>query len=92
MTEPSSLEQAKLNRAAARERVTQTLGKLQDRLSPKTIARNAGRDIADAGTAAIATSVDTVKRNPGAIAGASAVAGLFLARHRIAALFRRGKP
>jgi hypothetical protein len=28
-------------------------------------------------------------RNPGAVAGATAVAGLFLARHRIASLFRR---
>lgn len=28
-------------------------------------------------------------RNPGAVAGVTAVAGLFLARHRLAGLFRK---
>lgn len=89
MTDSPKLAQAKLNAAAARERVTQTLGQLQAKVSPKTLARNAARDLTDAGTAAASASVETVRRNPGIIAGATAVAGLFLARHRIAALFHR---
>jgi ElaB/YqjD/DUF883 family membrane-anchored ribosome-binding protein len=82
---------AEIESALARQRVMMTLGQLQDRLNPKKLALNAGRDVADASTAALNASVDTVKRNPGPAAGMAAVAGLFLARHRIVGLFRRGR-
>ena len=72
----------------ARERLSRTVGQLQDRLSPKQIARRAVRDAGDRSTAA----VDTARRNPGTAAGLVACAGLFLARHRIASLFRRRRP
>lgn len=87
MTE--SLMKAELERDAARARVTQTLGDLQERLNPKTLARNAARDLTEAGSVIADKGAHTLKRNPGAVAGATAVAGLFLARHRIAGLFRR---
>ncbi len=87
MTE--SLTQAEIERDAARARVTQTLGELQDRLNPRTLARNAARDLTEAGSVIADKGAHTLKRNPGAVAGATAVAGLFLARHRIAGLFRR---
>ncbi len=84
-----SLAQAERDRDAARAQVSQTLGQLQDRLNPKTLARNAARDLTEAGTVIADKSAHTLKRNPGTVAGATAVAGLFLARHRIAGLFRR---
>ena len=82
---------AEIEAALARQRVMMTVGQLQDRLNPRRLALNASRDVADAGTAALTASVETVKRNPGPAAGAAAVAGLFLARHRIVGLFRRGR-
>ncbi|WP_380781261.1 phosphatase [Sphingomonas sp. R86520] len=82
---------AEIEAALARQRVMMTLEQLQDRLNPRKLALNAGRDVADAGTAALNASVDTVKRNPGPAAGFAAVAGLFLARHQIVGLFRRGR-
>jgi len=83
------LAEAELEAAAARERLSATVGKLQVKLNPKTLALQAARDVADKGGAAAQASLDTAVRNPGAVAGATAVAGLFLARHRIAGLFRR---
>lgn len=84
-----SLAKAEIERDAARARVTQTLGDLQDRLNPRTLARNAARELTEAGGVIADKGAHTLKRNPGAVAGATAVAGLFLARHRIAGLFRR---
>ncbi len=92
MTAPdpaTRLADAELEAAVARERLSSTLGKLQVKLNPRTLARQAARDVADKGGAAAQASLDTAVRNPGAVAGATAVAGLFLARHRIVALFRR---
>jgi len=83
------LAAAEAEAAIARERVALTLAKLQARLNPRVLARRAARDIADKGGAAAQASLDTAQRNPGALAGATALAGLFLARHRIASLFGR---
>jgi hypothetical protein len=89
MTDPVSIAAAEAERDVARARVTRTLGELQDRLNPRTLARNAARDLTEAGGVIADKGAHTLKRNPGAVAGATAVAGLFLARHRIAGLFRR---
>jgi len=75
----------------ARERLSTTLTTIQARLDPKTLARTAARDVADRSGAVAMAGVDTAIRNPGAVAGVTAVAGLFLARHRIAALFGRNR-
>lgn len=83
------LTEAEAEVAAARERLSTTLGKLQVRLNPRTLAMQAARDVADKGGAAAQASINTAVRNPGAVAGVTAAAGLFLARHRIASLFRR---
>lgn len=89
MTGPLSVAAAERERDLARARVVQTMGALQDRLDPRTFARNATRDLTEAGSALADAGVLTVKRNPGAVAGITAVAGLFLARRSIAGLFRR---
>ena len=83
------LADAELQAAAARERLSATIGRLQVRLNPRTLALQAARDVADKSGAAAQASLNTAVRNPGAVAGATALAGLFLARHRIAGLFRR---
>lgn len=83
------LADAEADAARARERLSATVAKLQVKLNPRTLAIQAARDVADAGNAAAQASLNTAVRNPGAVAGATAVAGLFLARHRIAELFRR---
>ena len=89
MTDITPLAQAEIDREIARSRVTRTLGQLQDRLNPRTLAQKAARDLSEAGTVLADKGAHTLKRNPGTIAGATALAGLFLARHRIAGLFRR---
>jgi hypothetical protein len=75
----------------ARARLNATLGRLQVKLDPRTLTRQAAREVVDKGGAAAAAGIDTARRNPGAVAGATAVAGLFLARHRIARLLGRKK-
>jgi len=79
------LAAAEVNAAAARERLSGTLATLQQRLNPKRLAREAANDVANAGSLA----ADSAGRYPGALAGVVALAGLFLARHRIAYLFGR---
>lgn len=92
MTEPATrLAQAELDAIVARERLSSTLALLQARLNPRRLARRAMREVADKGSVAAAAGVDGARRNPGAVAGFTAVAGLYLARHRIADLFRGGR-
>ena len=81
----ADLHAAEQRQAAARERLGHTMAQLQAELKPAKLARNAGRKAASAGQDA----ADVAKRNPGPVAGGVAVLGLFLARHRIARLFRR---
>ena len=83
MTDPvQRLAAAEANAAIARERLTNTLAVLQERVNPKRLARDAAGDVADAGSVA----VQSASRHPGALAGLVAAAGLFLARHRIVRL------
>lgn len=90
MNDPASrLAAAEADAAAARDRLSGTLGRLQVKLNPRDLARTAARDIADRSSAAAQASLNTAVRNPGAVAGATALAGLFLARHRIIGLFHR---
>lgn len=86
---PSSLAVAEANATLARERLSSTFGLLQAKLNPKVIARDAAQGLAEAGTSAAKSGVETAKRNPGAVAGITALAGLFLARHKLGALFGR---
>jgi Protein of unknown function (DUF3618) len=72
--------------AAARARLSGTVETLQTRLDPRTIARDTVESIADSGERAIRNGVDTARRNPGLIAGAAALVGLWLARDKVKAL------
>lgn len=75
---------AEAEAAAARVRLSATLADLQVRLSPRALVR----DAADAGQQAARMGVHVAKRNPGALAGYTALAGLFLARRQLFALIR----
>jgi hypothetical protein len=86
MTDPVlTLAAAEARAALARERLSHTLAQLQVRLDPRALAERAKRDVADASQ----TAVETVKERPAIVGGAAAAVVVFLARHRIAALFRR---
>lgn len=88
------LAQAEIDATVARERLSSTLAILQVRLDPKRLAREAVREVKEKGGVAAAVGVENARRNPGALAGVTAVAGLFLTRHKLASLVRaiRGKP
>ena len=88
MTDPvQRLAAAEANAALAKQRLSRTLGVLQERLNPGRLAREAASDVIDVGNVA----ADNARRHPGALAGAVAVAGLLLGRHRVLALFT-GRP
>ena len=90
MSDPvTRLASAEAAATLAREHLHVTLGALQARLEPKRLARNAASEMTVAGRAAAQRGVRAARGNPGALAGVVAVTGLFLARHRIASLFRR---
>lgn len=81
----TDIRTAELREAQARERLSASLQLLQARLTPRALARDARLRLTDAAS----TGADAAKRNPLPVIGAGVAAGLFLARHRIARLFRR---
>ncbi|MBV9750863.1 MAG: hypothetical protein JO157_18810 [Acetobacteraceae bacterium] len=81
------IRSAERREAEARQRLTASLQLLQARLTPKALARNARLRITDAAS----NGADAARQNPLPVIGAGVAAGLFLARHRIARLFRRKK-
>ena len=94
MSDPAKDPGAEINAAErratlARERLSEDLQRLQVKLNPKTLAREAARSAADKGQEAAESGLEYARSNPAPIAGAVAVTGLFLFRKRIARLFRR---
>lgn len=85
----ADIRAAALREAQARARMTQTLREVRARLAPGALAREGARKVADAGQSAARNGADAARRNAAGLAGAIALGALFLARHRIAALFRR---
>ncbi|TPG12314.1 phosphatase [Sphingomonas oligophenolica] len=90
MTHPGDrLLAAQAEAAEQRDRVTTSMRLLKAKLSPRRIAKQAMVDATIAGESAAIAGVETARRYPGTLTGLVAAAGLFLARHRIALLFRR---
>lgn len=83
------LVDAELEAAVARQRLSATLARLQVKLNPKTLARQAMVEVTDKGGAAAQAGIETARRNPAAVAGVVALAGAVLARRRLFGLFRR---
>jgi hypothetical protein len=87
----TDIRAAERRSAAARARLTGTLHQLQNKLSPKVLARDAATAAATAGQNAAQAGLESARANPAPVAGAVALGGLFLFRKRIARLFRRKK-
>lgn len=88
MTDPAAnLLAAEAEAVLARERLSGTVARLQERLDPQLLVEEARV----AGIAAGRTAVDRARRNPGAVAGAVATIALFLGRHRISRIWRHRK-
>lgn len=90
MTDPTErLTRAEADAAAARQRLAETMARLQDRLEPRRLVREARLGLADARHSAVERAGVAVRRRPATLAGVVALAGLWLGRHRVVALFRR---
>lgn len=86
MTDMSELDHAEARAAAARERMTATLGLLHTRLTPENVADEAIRQIGQRSARVLDAGVSAAKRHPGTVAGGVALLAAFLGRHHIGAL------
>lgn len=80
---------AETRSAEARRRLDDTVEQLQTELEPRRLARVALAEVTDNGERLARAGADTARRNPGAVAGATALFVAVLARKRIARLFRK---
>lgn len=86
----TELAAAEARSQAARRRLAGTMFAMQDRINPKTLAREAAQELKEAGTDLARKGLETVRDNPGVVAGVVATLGLILSRHRIGAWLGRG--
>ena len=83
------LVEADRNAAAARQRLSETVGELQVRLAPARLADKAIAEVQAVGSASVAAA----EQHRGALLGASAAVGLFFVRGPLLRLFRgSGRP
>lgn len=77
------IEQAKRDAEQARRRLETTMGALQQRLHPKTLATDAWEGAKEKGSDLTDSAMDVVRERPGAVSAALAAFTLFLARRPI---------
>ena len=80
MKETREISAAKLEAERSRSKLMRTAHELQDRLSPKTLTRDAWEGAKHKGADLVEDAVDTVKANPGITTGIVAAVTMFLAR------------
>ena len=80
MKDSPEISAARIEAERARARLMTTAQELQDRLSPKTIARGAWEGAKVKGADMAEDAVDTVRAHPAAATGIVAALTLFLAR------------
>ena len=80
MTEPPEVVAARAEVERSRSRVMATAHELQDRLSPKTLAKGAWEGAKEKGAGLAEDAVDAVKSRPLATTGVIAAITMFLAR------------
>jgi ElaB/YqjD/DUF883 family membrane-anchored ribosome-binding protein len=80
MTDTPEVAAAKIEAERARGRLMATAHELQDRLSPKTIARDTWQSAKEKGADLAEDAVDAVRARPVATGGVVAALALFLAR------------
>jgi hypothetical protein len=72
---------ARIEAERARARMMSSAHALQERISPRVLARDAWEGAKIKGADLAEDAVDAVKRNPGTVSGVAAAAMLFLLRH-----------
>lgn len=83
MTDDPTIVAARAEVARRRTEVMATAHELQERLSPKTLAREAWQGAKDKGADLAEEAVDAVRSRPVAAGGVAAAVALFLARKPI---------
>ena len=92
MTDPvQRLKDAQRDAAAARARLSRTLGVLRPRLEPRELVREAREEATESGRRAARAGTFAVLRNPGTSAATLVLAGAFLMRRRLLRLYRRSR-
>lgn len=89
MSDATGIAAAEARAAAARQRLTSTVGELQDRLAPQALVKEAADTLSDAGRRALDTGVETARANPAAVMGGGVLLAMFLARKRLWSFVRR---
>lgn len=89
MSEERQLDAARIEVERTRARLMGSAHELQDRLSPKTLARGAWEGAKDKGADLAEDAVDAVRARPLAAGGAVAALTMFLAREPLLDLARR---
>lgn len=80
---PQHVAEAEARIGEARERLLGTLGEIQQRLRPSTLAQDAVESAAHGVATFARNSADAVRKRPLAIAAVAGVIGLFMARGAI---------
>ena len=81
----AAVELAEQRAAAARQRLTDTVGALQVRLNPRVVARDAVENLQETGGKALRNGVASARANPEAVVWVVTLATAWLARRRIGA-------
>lgn len=85
---PEHVKQAEARIKEARAKMLGTLGEVQQRLSPSSLAQDAVESATASVAAAVRKGTDAVRSRPLAVAGAAGAIGLVLARGWIADIFK----
>ena len=80
---PEHVAQAEARIGEARERLLATLGEIQQRLRPSTLAQDAMQSAAHGVATVARKSADAVRKRPIALAAVAGAIGLFMARGAI---------
>ena len=80
MTDTPQVDAARIEVARSRARLITTAQELQDRLSPKVLARNTWQGAKEKGADLAEDAVDAVRARPVAAGGVVAALAMFLAR------------
>ncbi len=86
-THPTDLTEAEARSRDARARLFGTLGRMQDKLNPMTLAQDAVENVA---IGVARDTVAAVRANPRTVAAVAGAAALFLARRPLARLLVGG--
>ena len=91
MSDATDILAAEARAAAAKQRLTSTVGELQERLAAQALAREAADTLSDAGRKALDTGVEKARANPALVIGGAVLLVAVLGRRQLLSLVRRKK-